>query len=100
MSYLLSSPGPIEEQYAELNKRKHKKEKYEVDLNENWIIMAGPVKAMAKAGEVWSQIGTSRQAYQSMVDIAFDTMGGNEGLAEAIADDEEGYNWHNANKDR
>ena len=49
-------------------------------------------KAMAKAGEVWTQIGSSRQENQSLVEIAFDTMGGNEGLAEAIADDEEGYN--------
>jgi hypothetical protein len=54
-------------------------------------IMDNP-KAMAKAGEVWTQIGSSRQEYQSLVEIAFDTMGGNEGLAEAIADDEEGYN--------
>ena len=55
-------------------------------------IMDNP-KAMAKAGEVWTQIGSSRQEYQSLVDIAFIIMGGNKGLAETLADDEERGDW-------
>ena len=50
--------------------------------------IAGNPKAMARAGEVWSQVEKSRQEYQSMLDVAFDTMSGDEGLAEAMRDDE------------
>ena len=34
--------------------------------------------AMAKAGEVWTQIGSSRQEYNSLVEMAIDTLGGSE----------------------
>jgi hypothetical protein len=58
----------------------------DIDITEN-------PKAMAKAGEVWSQIEKLRQEYQSMLDIAFDTMCGDEGLAEAMVDDEKHWHW-------
>jgi hypothetical protein len=44
--------------------------------------------AMAKAGAVWTQIGSLRQDYHSLVEMAFDTLVGSVGLAEALADDE------------
>jgi hypothetical protein len=44
-------------------------------------VMDNP-NAMAKAGEVWTQIESSRQEYESLVEMAFHTMGGHEGLAE------------------
>ena len=50
-------------------------------------ITANP-KAVARAGEVWSQIEESRREYQSMLDEAFETLGGDAGLTEAMVDDE------------
>jgi hypothetical protein len=57
-------------------------------------ITANP-KAVARAGEVWSQIEESRREYQSMLDEAFKTLGGDAGLTKAMADDEKQLGWRN-----
>ena len=55
-------------------------------------ITANP-KAVARASEVQSQIEESRREYQSMLDEAFETLGGDAGLTEAMVDDEKQRGW-------
>jgi hypothetical protein len=55
-------------------------------------ITANP-KAVARAGVVWSQIEVSRCEYQAIQDKAFETLDGDAGLAEAMVEDEEQWDW-------
>jgi hypothetical protein len=45
-------------------------------------------KAMTRAGIVWSQIEKARCEYQTILDAALEALEGSEGLAEALAEDE------------
>jgi hypothetical protein len=51
------------------------------------------LKALPRAGVVWSQIEESRREYQSMLDKTFKTLVGDEGLAEAMIDNEKQWDW-------
>jgi predicted secreted hydrolase len=42
---------------------------------------------------VWSQIEVSRCRYQAILDEAFETLKGDEGLAEAMVEDEKQWDW-------
>jgi hypothetical protein len=50
-------------------------------------------KALAKAGIVWSQIEKARCEYQTILDEAFVTLEGTDGLVEALAEDENQWEW-------
>jgi hypothetical protein len=50
-------------------------------------------KAVARAGIVWSQIEKARCEYQSILDEAFDALEGSDGLAEALVDNENQWDW-------
>ena len=62
-------------------------------------ITASP-KAVARAGVVWSQIEVSRCEYKAILDEAFETLDGDEGLAEAMVEDEKQWDWLTAIADK
>jgi hypothetical protein len=48
---------------------------------------------VARADKVWSQIEKARCEYQTILDEAFNALEGSEGLAKALAEDENQWDW-------
>ena len=88
-----SSRGP-----ALLHKLKHNKSKIKakVEAVERVVFhqnIASKPKTLAKAGVVWSQVEILRCEYEGILDEAFGTMCDSEALKDAVAGEDEQWEW-------